>query len=366
MKFSKILAGTALACMLTASFPSAVSNSSNTVLAAKKKYDGNFFKKTDAKHKNLLAKKAYSLHGLYKLVVQKHYQDGSEVYALQIKKGQIVVRRGRLIKKNVRFPGASQSLTIRDGQHTQTFEKDGKNWLVGVTPKADPYSNFTWTTELARVNFDYKDYSSQSLPRLTDLYSASDDGSFTASDLQRFEAAVSPNQRYLLICGFQYPDKQGGLQTLHFGLYDLRQINQLFDQAQHSDNKAISLSKLQPLSAFHLSHSFGPKGAIKSVQGLSIGNDRQIYIAGENAPHWSGKRYVSSQPRELIRIPWGQRSSKKWAFARVNNPDRSKWAVEFEGTQIRGKSLFLNVAYHDPKTYKTKKNVVFRIQGFVK
>lgn len=363
----------------------ATQSSAQPVQAAENRY-----RRQDSQHRNLTAKPVLNYKGLISRVVQKHYLDKEhQVYALQLNNGNISVKKGQVKKHEVKFP-KNQQLTIKNGQHTQVWDDMGNGkFLVGVTPRPHTNQRYKWTTELGRVSFSHKTYQGNDIPRLTDLNKASDDPNYSYDDLERVEAAVSPNQEYLLICSAEFAHQ--GKHNLHFGLYHLSDINAAFDQAENSADKSVSLSTVTPISTFHLGNAYG--GPIQSIQGLAVDNNKNIYIDGECPPLKVGKTHVkyvlkkitdkkghveikevkkvikptykSGLPREIIRIPWQEIDPHNWTYGKINSRSFKKWAVELEGIQIKGKKIYLTVAFHNMKDRVTQKNMLYEIAGFV-
>lgn len=325
----------------------------------------NYFKTTDEHHLNLVPRKEYRLKNLHQRVVQKHFITQNEIYALQLRGSTSIVRKADL-SSTARFN--NNEMKFMHEHHTQTWEDAGNgNWLVGVTPKHDPYSRFIWTTEIARVKFDNVQVRGRYLPRLTHLEAATDDPNYSAEKLQRVEATVSPDYRYLLISSLQYPRRKGNTQNVHFALYDLDKINGLLDEAEEKDDKTVSLAEVEPISAFHINNAYGPRkkgGKITEFQGMAIDSDKNIYVSCQNSPGYKNGKTVEKLPRELIKIPWGNSSSSEWTFAKLNHPDWKKHAVELEGIQLVGDKITVNVAYHRIRDYVTVKNCLFSVAKF--
>lgn len=403
--------------------------------AKKAKYldQGDKFKKTNAHHLNVTPKLAYRLSGLLTRVVQKHYIDHNQIYALQLKRNEVVIQNA-LKKKNTKFANLNKAVTLPGDRHTQTLEKDtGDMWFVGVTPKkVKEHAEFVWTTEIGRFHYRAGQLDQTQMPRLTDLEKASDDKYYTADQLERVEATVSPNKHYLLINSVQYPQGASKLQTVHFALYDLATINARLDQAENSDSKTVSLATIKPIKAFHIKNAIGSK--LSSLQGLAIDNKLNIYISCQNPPKkiFAGYQEIVKQinqdqptdsdsqvkandqidpdltldqtgsdtqtsentdtatskadskktqtitikkkvyewrsafPREIVRIPWGKTNSRTWTYAKVNAKDWNNKVTEFEGIQIIGKHLYLNVSFHNKKTYRTYENTIYDVPKIVR
>lgn len=358
----------------------------------------NTFAHTNARHKNLRPRLLYRIKGLRPNVVQKHYQDGKYMYALQVSFNNVFVDRARIPRRGhtIKFKKRTPELEIRGGGHTQTWEKAGNDrWFVGVTPKHSPHSRFYWTTEIGRVKFGNSTYQNSQIPRLTDINAASDDPNYSSSQVKRVEAAASPNRKYLLIYSLQRPDRSH-LATMHFGLYNMDLINQKLDAVENSDNPVVSLKDIEPLAAFHLKDVYGqaPGAIIRSLQGLEIDNHQNIYISSQSpcsrttkkirvkvkpARRRKGKKKArpkykhfievhnhSAYPRELIRIANGSTNPHNWVYAKVNYPAWKKWATELEGIQIRGHNVYLSVACHDLKALTPVRNYIFKAAKFVR
>lgn len=336
-----------------------------TTKAPKRKPVGVINYNVERKRKqNLTSTQVYDLKkGLLKRVIQKPYLKGNEIYALQLYKHDIVVKRAKLNSKTPVFSDNKHSFYIVDGRHTQTWDYAGNGyWFIGTAGKKDPYSRYIWDRQIARVKYQEKKTTPAKFVRLTDINKASDDPNYTSGQVQRVEATVSPNGKYFLIGSISSKPTRHEAQTVHFAIYDLSQINRLFNQAEREHKTEISLSKIKPLSAFHDDHGFGNYADLQSFQGMAVDNDRNIYITVENPP--IGNKTVL--PRQIVRIPWGDTNSDDWTYGNLDHKDWATWNTEVESLQIIGKDIYYDMAFHDPKTGTTEDNRLYRVKGFVK
>lgn len=317
-----------------------------------------------SRKQNLTSTQVYDLKkGLLKRVVQKPYLRNHEIYALQLYKHDIVVKRAKLNSKTPIFSDNKHSFYIVNGRHTQTWDYAGGGyWFIGTAGKKDPYSRFIWDRQIARVKYQEKKTTPAKFVRLIDINKASDDPSYTSDQVQRVEATVSPNGHYFLIGSIQSRQTRHEAQTVHFAIYSLREINRLFNQAQRKHKTEISLGKIKPLSAFHVDHGFGDYAALQSFQGLAVDNDKNVYVTIENPP--IGNKTVL--PRQIVRIPWGDTNSEDWTYGNLDRKDWATWNTEVESLQIIGKDIYYDMAFHDPKTGTTEDNRLYRVKGFVK
>lgn len=331
------------------------------------KENENYFKVTDQQHLNFKPKEVYKLKGLYSRVVQKHYENKKGLYVLQVNLNTISVRKGKKHSGKVTFPSKKKAMEIVNGGHTQTWEDagDGSHWLMGTTPKRDKKnSEFSWTTEIAWVKFKHARYYNHKFTRLTNLHAASDDQNYNENKLQRVEAAVSPNHHYLLISSIQSPASKNSLQTIHFGLYNLKEINQKLSEAEKAGHKTVSLTSIKAIDTFHLPNIFGKKGKIDSVQGIAISNKKEIYLSSEHLPELKGHYYRTNFPREIIKIPWKSTKPSEWTYAKLNHSSWRKAATELEGMQLTDHGFYITVAFHNPKNYLVYKNIIYKIPKF--
>lgn len=317
----------------------------------------------------------YRLKGLSARVVQKGNVGGKYIYALQRVRSNIVVNRAKAKGENVTYNPAN-AMTIKNGEHTQTWEYAGDGqWFVGVNPKDDRFSHFKWTTQIARVKFAAgKSYRYTQLPRLAHLYEASSDDSYTQEKMQRVEAAVSQDYKYLLIQSLQYPVSRGKPQTAHFALYDLDEVNDVLDEAAKKKSKYVGLENLHKLMAFTIPNF---KPAIPSLQGIDLyvnpdadkdnlqDSDITLYVSCELPVKHKNGEYVSSDPRQIVKVPWGETDPAAWHAFKLENSHWENWATEVEGLQVVGPDIYLTVAYHSKTTGKTTQNRIYRVSGIM-
>lgn len=329
---------------------------------------GDYFKKVDRNHLNIKAKVKYILTGLLDRVVQKQVNHHNQMYALQVSYHDSYIFKTPITGRYLTFPDQEQAMHIPGTFHSQLLEPAGGNyWLVGVTPKitSEHPTYWTWSTEIARTTFTSGEIEQESLPRLTHLEKASSDKNYTPDQLERVEATVSPNLRYLLILSLQYPEPGQRVRNIHMAIYSMDQINRLFDQAQNSSDHTVSLDEISPIKACKLKGVYGNQ--IKEIQGLALDNNQRVYIASEKITTRYGLKSRSSYPREIIKMKFGQTNPEKWLYAKVNAPEWRQKTTEFEGMQIVNNKLELNVAYQEQDApYADKENTIYEISGLVK
>lgn len=275
--------------------------------------------------------------------VQKNY-----VYTVQYIDKNTIIRRARAPRRgyNINFSNKSE-IKLNNSGHTQTWAHDQKNyWFVGAGPKLG--GHHYWDTEIARVKFPKhgkKVYQNVAeIPHLTDLNLATDMNQAQYPGIKRSEAAVSPNHKYLLIATTDL--KNNG----HFALYNLKEVNNRLNAASRQPNKAVSLSQLHRLAAFHINHFIGNhRWQLNSIQGYGIRNNRTIYISREFKPTANH----SSFPREVVKIAWHQTDPKKWTHFKVNHPHWNKVMTELEGIENVGQRFYLTVSYRNDNKWHT-------------
>lgn len=378
----------------------------------------------------------YNLKGLVDRVVQAPYIKGKDLYAMQIVNGNLSIRMAKLpaapkinegikpakknskkktrkkvlkrssrkakkatkkhkaktrVKKNkaktkkpeivkpisVEYSDKDNILEIMGGGHSQTWQYDRDNkWFVGIDPRKDEFSSYSFDQNIARVTYSEGMINSTDLVHLTNLNYASDDPSYTSDQVERTEAAISPNGNYLLLTSLQYPTNvtashhifsdlkitDKNMQNIHFAIYDLKAVNQRLDDAEANGETEVSVADLKPLAAFHVNNVYGNFGDIPAMQGIAIDNKKNLYISSENPQI----KHHSLVPRQIIRIPWGQTNANAWQYTDLDTPEWKYWLTEMEGLQILGKDIYFNMSLHNPDTNDTEKNIIYRVPNIVK
>lgn len=373
----------------------------------------------------------YDLYGLVDRVVQAPYIKGKDLYALQVVTGSVTIRMAELpaapkinegvkpAKKNnkkkttkkvakktskkakkvtkkskaktkakpkkpavvkpitVEFSDEDNMLTIQRGGHTQTWQYAGNNkWFVGIDPRKDQFSSYSFDQDIARISYSEGMTTTDDFVRLTNLNYASDDPNYTADEVQRSEAAVSPNGKYLLLTSLQYPTSptashhafsdlnvtDADAQNVHFAIYDLKAVNQKLDDAEANGETEVSVADLKPLAAFHVNNVYGNFGDMPAMQGIAIDNNKNLYISSENPEI----KHHSLVPRQIIRVPWGQTNTNAWYYTDLDTPEWKYWLTEMEGLQILGKDIYFNMSLHNPDTNDTEKNIIYKVPNIVK
>lgn len=252
------------------------------------------------------------------------------------------------------------------GGHTQTWEPAGrpKQWLVGTKPK---WGGHWWTTQIARLDFSQGKIvgrSNTDFPRLSYLNRAGagydDQVVYPGKNLQRVEAAVSPDQKQLLIATIGF-DHAG-----HFALYDLAEVNQELDAAA-DQAQDVNVENLHCLGAFVIP-AFNSQH-FQSVQGYALDNDDNIYVSSQPSPRANFFGFAKQgQPREIVKIPWGQANENNWTRADLGGNrelDLAGFVTELEGIHVlKNGDLNLTVAYHQKRGLTTRQNRLFEISGF--
>lgn len=289
-----------------------------------------------------------------------HQQTDTLVYRGQVENG--------LVKYDEDRPAAflQGPKTGLAGGHTQTWEPAGrpKQWLVGTKPK---WGRHWWTTQIARLDFSQGKIAAQSnteFPRLSFLNRAGagydDRVVYPGKNLQRVEAAVSPNRRMLLLATIGF-DHIG-----HFALYDLAEVNQKLDAAARQAQD-VNVEQLHCLGAFMIP-AFNSEH-FRSVQGYALDDDRNIYVSSQPSPTANFFGFAKQgQPREIVKIPWGQSDENGWTRADLGSNhelDLAGFVTELEGIHALGNGqLNLTVAYHQKRGLTTRQNRLFAVNGF--
>lgn len=244
------------------------------------------------------------------------------------------------------------------GGHTQTFEyaNESGEWFVGTKPKISSGSTTPWTTQIARIHVPtYTQFKSNTdLPRLSYLNRAgSQQGmSYPGEDLERVEAAVSPDYEYFMIVTV---DVNG---TGYFSVYYLSDINAALDEAGISD---VNIENIQSQKAFTIPNITN-SGVVGSLQGFDISNGANyIYISSQHSPGYS------DTSRKIVKIPWGASDPDQFEYVNLAqgcplDDFGSNYQTELEGLQLIDENdVWLTVAYHDMDTSKTTMNRIFEV-----
>ncbi|RVU71377.1 hypothetical protein EJK17_02755 [Lactobacillus xujianguonis] len=323
-------------------------------------------------NKNVKLSLLYELDNLHHVVVQASDVGSKYVYALQLlhKQTDIIVYREQPSGKHVIFDEDNPIvyLTNMAGGHTQTWTYAGEKdrWFIGTKPKK--HGSILWDTQIARIdlaNAPVQVDANTALPRLSYLNRAGSgfgDGSvaYPGKDLERLEAAVSPDYKKFLIASIDLNH------VGHFALYDLAEVNAALDQAE-ADNSDVNIQNLHCLGAFNIPNM--NTDPLKSIQGYDIDEDNNIYISSQLGPTTDFLGLAKEgKPREIVKIPWGEADSSKWEVADLmhdHTVDALGFVTEFESVQvISPDEIYLTVAYHRKSDLKSLKNRVYKIEGF--
>lgn len=302
------------------------------------------------------------LSNAYNVVVQKGDVTANNIYALQLRN----VQQDTYITRGSRTTGVlnkSPELILYGsngntaGAHTQTWEyaNRSRSWLVGTKPNAD-----NWAKQIARVQFPSYGtvihYSNTEMPRLSYLNRAGQEFgiSYAGSDMERVEAAVSPDYQDLLIASVDYSGNG------YFSIYNLNEVNTALDGVEGT-GQDVPITNLSCRSAFEI---YGFKRAIGSIQGYDIDNNRNIFISSQYSPKKVDDRF----DRKIVKIPWGVTDSDQWEVAELNDDylDVSGHISEFESIQvIDSNTLYLTVSYHDINNgLKSNRHRIYEIDWY--
>ena len=300
---------------------------------------------------NVSASHTADLNTGYLAVVQKGNVGSKYIYAEQLRNDQHEIHILRGYAGNVTTPVVTMYGSA--GGHTQTWEysvRSGK-WFVGTKPGPK------WDKQIARVDISSMGrvyYSNTDLPRLAYLNRAGNltkpDGStYTGADLDRAEAAVSPDYSKFLLATV---DTNG---NGYFTIFDNNLINSKLDNVEYN-NGYVNLGELSYLESFVVQ---GFYGTVQSIQGYDIDNAGNIYVSSQLAPDTINHSYY---PKNIFKIPTYDRyNTSNWLQV-----DLSKYAgpiniygqgmhTELEGIQILDENhCYLTVAYHKTVNGKNK------------
>ena len=300
---------------------------------------------------NVSASHTADLNTGYLAVVQKGNVGSKYIYAEQLRNDQHEIHILRGYAGNVTTPVVTMYGSA--GGHTQTWEYSGRSgkWFVGTKPGPK------WDKQIARVDISSMGrvyYSNTDLPRLAYLNRAGNltkpDGStYTGADLDRAEAAVSPDYSKFLLATV---DTNG---NGYFTIFDNNLINSKLDNVEYN-NGYVNLGELSYLESFVVQ---GFYGTVQSIQGYDIDNAGNIYVSSQLAPDTINHSYY---PKNIFKIPTYYRyNTSNWLQV-----DLSKYAgpiniygqgmhTELEGIQILDENhCYLTVAYHKTVNGKNK------------
>lgn len=317
----------------------------------------------------------YELNGLHHVVVQASFVTQNQVLALQLlnKQTSTAVFCAPVTGSEIYFDESMPNLFLKGatksnlaGGHTQTLLFSGRadQYFVGTKPKKS--GSIFWDTQIARVtipqNSNAQYQTNTQMVRLSYLnragYGADNSVVYPGKNLQRLEAAISPNYELFLIASIDF-DHVG-----HFALYNLKNINQALD-AVEACSSDVNIQNIECLKAFTIAN-FNVNG-IKSVQGYGIDNDANIYISSQLSPskNWLGMT-KQGKPRQIVKIPWGEDNLSNWQVLNLDHNialDCLGYVTGFEGVQVLGKNdLYLTVAYHRDSDLTTLKNRIYHVQ----
>lgn len=329
--------------------------------------------------KNVKLSLLYELENLHHVVVQAADVGSKYVYALQLlhKQNDIIVYRTEPEGKHAAFDENDPILYLNGpasggtaGGHTQTWVYSGEKdrWLVGTKPKKKGNSLY-WTTQIARVNLANGHQtinSNTDMPRLSYLNRAgsgynNDATVYPGSNLERVEAAVSPDYSKLLIASISY-DHVG-----YFALYDMKEVNQALDAAEANADD-VNIQNLHCLGAFSIPN-FNSE-LIPSIQGYDIDEKNNVYISCQPGPSTNILGMPKQgKPRQIVKIPWGSTNLNEWEVANLNHCleiDALGYATEFESVHVKdSENIYLTIAYHSKTDgLTTLMNRIYKINGF--
>lgn len=322
--------------------------------------------------KQIQIKLLYELENLHHVVVQATSVDHNSVFALQLLHGQTdtIVYQASANHKHVSFNEAAPILYLdgvkaggKAGGHTQTWVHAGRAnyYFVGVKPKK--YGSHYWDSQIARVHLTDESlhfHDNTEMTRLSYMNRAgygwgNNEVPYPGKELERLEAAVSPNGHKMLIASI---DKQ---HVGHFSLYDLNEVNEKLDQAGTQD---LNIQTLHCLGAFNISNF--NTDPLHSIQGYALDNQDNVYISSQPGPKANILGFAKpGSPREIVKIPWGISDADQWEVADLDQDktvDSFGYVTEFEGIQaIDDQILYLTIAYHRKSDMTTLKNRIYQI-----
>ncbi|WP_297815614.1 class III bacteriocin [uncultured Lactobacillus sp.] len=317
----------------------------------------------------------YELNNLHHVVVQASFVTQNQVLALQLlnKQTNTAVFRAPKQASEVYFDEDQPALFLRGalkpllaGGHTQTLLFSGKadQYFIGTKPKK--YGSIFWDTQIARVTIPQSGRatydSNTQMVRLSYMNRAGSGANsnvpYPGKDLERLEAAISPNYQYFLVASIDFNH------VGHFALYNLADINQALDKAQE-DTSDVNIQNINCLAAFNIPNF--NTNPLQSIQGYAIDNQKNIYISSQPSPSkdWFGLSRQGKN-REIVKIPWGETNPDNWLVLGLDQNrtlDCIGYLTEFEGIQILGENdLYLTVAYHRDSDLTTLKNRIYHVK----
>lgn len=296
--------------------------------------------------------------GMYHNVVQKGNVGSGYIYALQHHSTDNYVFRARPQDQITYGDEVVKFTGNLAGGHTQTWEYANKPgcWFIGTKGKLGS-GNYYWDTQIARVkipgraNYD----SNTELPRLSHLNLAGGFG-LSGADLDRSEAAVSPNYLYFLVSVI---DKSG---NGYFSLYYLNDINNALDAAGTTN---VNIGTLPVIRSFVIP-SLTDRNVIDSIQGIDLDDNLNIYISSEYSP---SDFATDSEPRDIYKIPWGTTTPDMWEDIDLTDNytiDFGGHPTELESVQVISENhLYLTVVYHGSLStgkWGTVANRIYEVQ----
>lgn len=297
--------------------------------------------------------------GMYHNVVQKGNVGSGYIYALQHHSTDNYVFRARP-QSQITYGDEIVKFTGNlAGGHTQTWEYANKPgcWFIGTKGKLGS-GQYYWDTQIARVQIPgVANYTSNTqLPRLSHLNRAGGFG-LSGDDLDRSEAAVSPNYQYFLV--FVVDQNNNG----YFSLYYLSDINSALDAAGTTN---VNIGNLNSIRSFMIPNLTDSYNNIGSIQGVDIDDNLNIYISSEYSPSKYG---TTSNTRHIYKIPWGTTSFYNFDDVDLDNNtsiDYNGYPTELESIQVIGENhLYLTVSYHgylNSGKWGTVANRIFEVQ----
>lgn len=315
---------------------------------------------------NISASHTADLNTGYLAVVQKGNVGSKYIYAEQLRNDQSEIHILRGYAGNVTTPVATMYGSA--GGHTQTWEYSGRSgkWFVGTKPSATPGTKTMWDKQIARVDISSMGrvyYSNTDLPRLAYLNRAGNltkpDGStYAGTDLERAEAAVSPDYSKFLLATV---DTMG---NGYFTIYDNNLINNELDNVEYSDGY-VNLGELSYLESFVVP---GFSAGVTSIQGYDLDNAGNIYVSSQLAPDTINGIY---HEKNIFKIPvYARTNTSNWIKVDLTknagpiNIYGQGMHTELEGIQILDENhCYLTVAYHKTVNHKNKtvSNKIFEV-----
>ena len=306
---------------------------------------------------NISASHTADLNTGYMAVVQKGNVGSKYIYAEQLRNNQREIHVLRGYAGNVTTPVVTMYGSA--GGHTQTWEYSGRSgkWFVGTKASATPGTDTLWDKQIARVDISSIGkvyYSNTDLPRLAYLNRAGNltkpDGStYAGTDLERAEAAVSPDYSKFLLATV---DTMG---NGYFTIFDNNLINNELDNVEYS-NGYVNLGELSCLESFVVPNFYSD---VSSIQGYDLDNAGNIYVSSQLAPNpVKGKYY----PKNIFKIPvYARTDTSNWIKVDLThnagpiNIYGQGMHTELEGIQIINENhCYLTVAYHKNISGKSK------------